>query len=193
MSMQAYLLNFGANTRVVNDSSNMAVSIGIGELKECDIHDVHFHMIRRAVATETLLVVPKDVKKTEQLSAIMGLMAKLQTEAYDEVLAEYNLLGGNGEDNEDPKVRPSRDQMMLMLRDMARKEVATALRLQSKVIIREQGDDVTRRPVPRPEPKTIIAPEAKQPPPPAKKAKAAKAPAKRAKKPVPASRKRERL
>ena len=185
--MQAYLLNFGANTRVVNDSNNVAHSIGIGELKECDIHDVHFHMIRRAVATETLLVVPKDVKKTEQLNAIMGLMKKLQVDAYDDVLMEYNLLGGNGDDNDEPRVRPTRDQMMLVLRDMARKEVAAALRLQSKVTIREQGDEVTRREVPRePPPKVIETPESREPPP-------KPVPPKKAKKPVLKARKRERL
>lgn len=141
--MQAYLMNFGDNTRVVNDSHNAAVSIGIGELKECDIHDVHFHMIRRAVATETLLIVPKEVRQSERLSAIMSLMRELHTESYDDVLAKYNLLGVE-HDDEAPKIRPTRDQMRLMLRDLARQEVAAALRLQSKVVIHEQGDPVTR-------------------------------------------------
>jgi len=194
--MQAYLLNFGDNTRVVNDSSNTAVSIGIGELKECDIHDVHFHMIRRAIATETLLVVPKDVKKTERLNTIMSLMRELMTEPYEAVLEKYNMLGGSDEDGEAPRIRPTRDQMRLQLRDLARQEVAAALRLQSKVNIREQGDERTRQPVQK-EPETIIAPEAKEPPPKPvtpKKVKAkAKPAAKSAKKPVTSTRKRERL
>lgn len=153
--MQAYLLNFGDNTRVVNDTSNSAVSIGIGELKECDIHDVHFHMIRRGVANETLLVVPKDVRRTERLDAIMALMRELMTEAYDDVLAKYNMLGDA--DDDAPRIRPTRDQMRHHLRDLARQEVATALKLQSKVNIREQGDAVTRQPVqaPAPVPDTI--------------------------------------
>lgn len=140
--MQAFLLNFGDNTRVVCDSKNVNVAIGIGELKECDIHDVHFHMIRRAVARETLLVVPKEVRRTERLDAIMTLMRELMTEPYDDILAKYNLLGD--EDPEHIKIRPTRDQMRHQLKDIARQEVAAALRLQSKVNIREEGDAVTR-------------------------------------------------
>lgn len=158
--MQVHLLNFGDNTRVVNDMNNAAVSVGIGEVKECDIHDVHFHMIRRAIASETLLVVPKDVRKNERLTAIMSLMQELHTEPYDDVLAKYNVLEVAGED-EAPKIRPTRDQMRLTLRDLARQEVAIALKLQSKVNIREEGDAVTRDR----DPKTIVVPpsETQQP------------------------------
>jgi hypothetical protein len=161
--MQAFLLNFGDNTRVVSDSKNVAVSIGIGELKECDIHDVHYHMIRRAVAKETLLVVPKEVKRTERLNAIMTLMRELMTEPYEDVLAKYNLLGDD--DPEHVKIRPTREQMRHQLKDIARQEVATALRLQSKVNIREEGDEVTRKPAtpPTEQPEVIKVPE--QPPP----------------------------
>lgn len=205
--MQATLINFGDNTRVVNDSTNTAVSIGIGELKECDIHDVHFHMIRRAIATETLLVVPKDVRKTERLNAIMQLMRELMTESYDDVLTKYNMLGSDTEDGEAPRIRPTRDQMRKQLRDVARQEVAVALRLQSKVNIREQGDEVTRKVVPPAETQTpdVVEPKAPEPhkgpvprdttkpKPNVRKAKAAKPAAKSAKKAVASTRKRERL
>lgn len=200
--MQAFLMNFGDNTRVVNDSSNTAVSIGIGELKECDIHDVHFHMIRRAIASETLLVVPKEVKKTERLGAIMNLMRELMTESYEDVLAKYNMLETT-EDGEAPRLRPTRDQMRLTLRDMARAEVAVALRLQSKVVIHEQGDEVTRRVVPPEETQRPDVVEPKKPEPhkgpvprdttKPKKASAKKTPATKAKKQVASARKRERL
>lgn len=205
--MQAFLLNFGDNTRVVNDSHNAAVSIGIGEMKECDIHDVHYHMIRRGVASETLLVVPKDVKRSEKLNAIMTLMTELNTEAYDDVLAKYNLLDPH-EDDEAPKIRPTRDQIRHHLRDMARQEVAAALKLQSKVTIHEQGDEVTRKPAapdmqpparndgptPTPDPKTIISPDARPTAKPEKKAKAvsSKKPKKAPKSSAP-KRHRERL
>lgn len=183
--MQAFLLNFGDNTRVVCDSKNVAVAIGIGELKEFDIHDVHFHMIRRGVAKETLLVVPKEVRRTERLDAVMTLMRELMTEPYDDVLAKYNLLGD--EDPEHVKIRPTRDQMRHQLKDIARQEVAIALRLQSKVNIREEGDEVTRKPAtpPTEQPEVIKVPE--QPPPqviesPDRIDKAPRVPVKKAKK-----------
>lgn len=179
--MQAYLMNFGDNTRVVNDMTNAAVSIGIGQIVECDIHDVHFHMIRRAVASETLMVVPKEVRMTAKLSGIMELLRGIDTEPYDELLAAFfkvlpppNLEAG--------AYRPQRDMIRLALRDAARVEVAVALRLQSQVTIREQGDAVTRKDVPPPA-------QVKEPEP-------AKKPVKRSKpiKPVPATKvKRERL
>lgn len=175
--MQVQLLNFGDNTRVVNDISNGPVSIGIGKLVECDIHDVHFHMIRRAIATETLMVVPKDVRKSARLVALMKLLEGLEVEPYDELLAGFNeVLPPPG--LEEQAYRPTRDQMRLALREASRKEVAAALQLQSRVTIREEGDKVTRQEVPPPAPaKEIKTPEATTPPPKPKKA-AAKAKAK---------------
>lgn len=150
--MQATLLNFGDNTRVVNNMQNTAVSIGIGQVVETDIHDVHYHMIRRSIATETLLVVPKDVKQSPRLQTIMQLLKGIETEPYDELLRTYFTVIPQ---REDIKLRPNRTEMRHQLRDHARFEVATALKLQSKVVIHEQGDDVTRR---REEPKTVVVP-----------------------------------
>lgn len=204
--MQAFIINFGDNTRVVNDSTNVPMSIGIGELKECDIHDVHYHMIRRAIATETLLVVPKDVRRTERLNAIMSLMREIQTEPYDDVLAKYNMLDHDEHSDEPTKIRPTRDQMRQLLRDEARREVATALRLQSRVIIHEQGDEVTRKIVPPQEPPVVKDPahpdrdpkappprDTKKPQPNVKQAMGSKKAARTSKKAVPKARKRERL
>jgi hypothetical protein len=149
--MQVTLMNFGANTRVVNDSNNTAVSIGIGQIVETDVHDVHFHMIRRCVATETLLVVPKDVKQSDRLRSIMELLRGIETEPYDELLTQYFKVIPQGEDI---NIRPHRTEMRLQLLDHARREVAVALQLQSKVNIREEGDKVTRDR----DPKTVVVP-----------------------------------
>lgn len=135
--MQAYLMNFGANTRVVNDSKNMPISIGIGELKECDIHDVHFHMIRRGVAKETLLVVPKELKRTERLNAIMDLIKVIETDPQETVTQMFHeIVPANETGN--LVTRPTRGQMRAALMHHARIEVAAVLRLQSKVFIREE-------------------------------------------------------
>lgn len=135
--MQAYLMNFGANTRVVNDSKNMPISIGIGELKECDIHDVHFHMIRRGVAKETLLVVPKELKRTERLIAIMDLIRVIETDPQDVVTKMFHEIVPADETG-NLIARPTRGQMRAALMHHARIEVAAVLRLQSKVFIREE-------------------------------------------------------
>lgn len=168
--MQAQLLNFGDNTRVVNNIRNEAVSIGIGQIVECDIHDVHFHMIRRAIATETLMVVPKEVRPTAKLNAITALLRSIETEPYDDLLLAFNkALPAPG--LEEGLYRPTRDQIRLALREAARIEVAAVLRLQSQVTIREEGDKVTRQEVP-PAPTTKIYEPPKDTPPKVKRTKA---------------------
>lgn len=160
--MQAQLLNFGDNTRVVNDIHNVAISIGIGQIVECDIHDVHFHMIRRAIATETLMVVPKEVRPSAKLNAITELLRAIETEPYDELLVAFNkALPPPG--LEEGLYRPTRDQIRMALREAARIEVAAVLRLQSRVTIREEGDKVTRQEVP-PAPTTKVEPPKETPP-----------------------------
>lgn len=148
--MQATLMNFGANTRVVNDSSNMPVSIGIGELKECDIHDVHFAMIRRGVGTETLLAVPKDAKRSERLIAIMDILKVIETDPLEEIIQKFHEIVPADETGSFV-ARPTRGQMRAALMHHARREVATALRLQSKVFIREEQTPNT--PPQNPQPK----------------------------------------
>lgn len=153
--MQAYLMNFGANTRVVNDSSNMPVSIGIGELKECDIHDVHFAIIRRSVGTETLLAVPKEVKRSERLILIMDILKVIESEAIDVLTAKFHEIVPADETGK-LVARPTRQQMRAALMHHARIEVATALRLQSKVFIREEHTPNTP---PRPLPPRVDKPD----------------------------------
>lgn len=165
--MQVSLMNFGGNTRVVNDMNNAAVSIGIGKIVECDIHDVHFHMIRRAVASETLMVVPKEVRMTPKLVAIMDLLRGLDSEPYDELLAAFfKALPPPGV--EEGQFRPTRDQIRLALLLASRREVAAALKLQSRVTIHEQGDEVTRKEPEQPTKQPEKAPEVKEPTPPPK-------------------------
>lgn len=147
--MQAYLMNFGANTRVVNDSNNMPLSIGVGELKECDIHDVHYHMIKRGVAKETLLVVPKEVKKTERLVAIMDLLKVIETDSLDTVTKAFHEIVPADETGT-LVARPTRGQMRMALMHHARREVAAVLRLQSQVFIREEQTPNTPKQPPEP-------------------------------------------
>jgi hypothetical protein len=175
--MQATLLNFGDNTRVVCDSGNKPIAISIGEVIDCDIHDAHFHMIKRAVKTDTLMVVPKETRISEKLQGIIDVLKMASVEPYEVLLQRFNEVVPYDEER---SLRPTRGAMLAALRDIASYEVAKALHMTSKVVIREEGDEVTRQPVQAP------APAPASPPP-------AKPPAKKAQKPVVKTRKRERL
>lgn len=157
--MQAFLMNFGDNSRVVNDAANAAVMIGIGKIVECDIHEVHFQMIRRAVGTETLMAVPRETRITPRLRTIMDILIGIDTQPYDELLqAFFKALPPPG--IEEGQYRPTRDMIRVALREAARKEVGAALQLQSKVNIREQGDAITRQvPMPGPAINVPVGPE----------------------------------
>jgi hypothetical protein len=195
-------MNFGGQTRVVNDTANVPVSIGIGNIVECDIHDVHFHMIRRAVASETLLVVPKDIRMTAKLTALMRLLRDINIDQYDELLQRFfEVLPPPG--LEEGQYRPSREMIRQALLEASRLEVAVALKLQSRVVIREQGDAITREGIPpftkTDEQKTVATPPsaAQQPKvvePKKPKRSTAKSKAKKKAEPVPKTKvKRERL
>jgi hypothetical protein len=199
--MQATLLNFGGNTRVVNDNENKPVPIGIGAIVECNIHDVHFHMIRRAVANETLMVIPHDARLTPKLSGIMELLRGIETEPYEELLQRFfEVLPPPG--LEEGAYRPDRSMIRHALLEASRVEVAKTLRLQSRVVIREQGDEITRTEVPPlGQPKTIEVPPQDPPKvidpaadkPKGRTRKASKAKPAKARRPVVKARKRERL
>lgn len=153
--MQTTLMNFGDNSRVVSDINNGAILIGIGEIVECDIHDVHFNMIRRAIATETLMAVPKDVRPTPKLKSIMELLRGLEVLPYDELLQKFfEVLPPPGV--EEGAYRPTRGMIRIALGEASRLEVAAALKLQSRVVIHEQGDKVTRQEVPPPTKPEVI-------------------------------------
>lgn len=159
--MQATLMNFGDNTRVVCDVNNKQIVIGIGKIVETDIHDAHFHMIKRAVKTDTLMVVPKTAVMSDRLLQITGLLESLDGENYDDALRHFNeLLPNDGT----AKFRPTRDMIRVALRETARDEVGRALGMASRVMIHEEGDQTTRKD-PEPEPKTIVVPpeETQQP------------------------------
>jgi hypothetical protein len=151
--MQATLMNVGDNARVISDKSNSRVTIEIGQMIETNIHDVHYNMISRAAATDTLLVVPKGIKRSPRLHKIMELMQVVATGPYDEVLSGYATVIEQGDII---RLRPTRTEMRLNLREQARAEV---LRASKKVNIREQGDEVTRQ-----NPKTIVTPPSEQRP-----------------------------
>lgn len=142
--MQAMLLNFGDSTRVVCDSNNSPVVIDIGKVVESDIHDAHFHLIKRGIATDTLMVVPKGARVSDKLQSIVGLMRSMDEEPYDALLTEFNKVVPYDEEN---GFRPARHEMLRLLRDLARHEVAKSLHMQSRVVIHEEGDAVTRKPV----------------------------------------------
>lgn len=199
--MQAMLMNFGDCTRVVCDSKNNPVVIDIGKVVDTDIHDAHFHLIKRGVATDTLMIVPKGAKISDKLQRIVALLKAIEEAPYDDVLREFNEVVPYDEEN---GARPARHEMRRLLRDQARYEVAKALHMQSKVTIHEQGDEVTRQPVgddhsdgmlreiiaPPKQPATPQEPEA---PAPAPVRKAAKRPSKPIKSVSKAAKTRERL
>lgn len=188
--IQAVLMNFGDNTRVVYDIKNKPFAIEIGQVVEADIHDVHFHMIKRGVATDTLMVVPKEAPISPKLQAILDILKSIETDPYDQLLQKFNVVAAEIR-NEEVPLQPARHMIRRLLRDLAKYEVAKALHMTSKVVIHEQGDETTRQvvPPPQPEPKVVT-------PPPDDKAPAKKAQFKRTnppKKPVSKTRTRERL
>ena len=171
--MQATLMNFGDSTRVICDVMNRPVAIDIGQVVETDICDAHFHLIKRGVHSESLMIVPKDSRMSDKLQSIVDLMNAMATETYTDVMQRFTDIVPFDEDA-DNAMRPSRETMRIALRDLARLEVAKQLGLQSKVItetppkrnddhmlrelipdapefkavtIHEQGDEVTRQPV----------------------------------------------
>lgn len=203
--MHAVLMNFGDNTRVVYDTSNKPFAIDIGQIVEAEIQEVHFHMIRRAVGTDTLMIVPKDAKISPKLQAIMDMLKSIETDPYDVVLQKFNEVGAEKRDEDHVPLKPTRSNMRRMLLDLAKFEVAKALHMTSKVVIKEEGDAKIREQQEREQeqmrerkdPDRALNPEAKTAPPlqpaqPAPAAPAKKRP-KPAKKAAPSTRKRERL
>ena len=180
--MQATLMNFGDNTRVVYDIHNKPTAIDIGQVVEIDIADVHFHMIKRALATDTLMVVPKESRMSRKLQEILEILKAIETEPYDALLQKFNAVAQEvREEHADVAVQPPRHVIRRLLRDLAKYEVAKSLGMTSKVVIHEQGDEVTRNrdegqlrerspevedptpPAPAPAPAPEPEPEAAQP------------------------------
>jgi hypothetical protein len=116
--MQATMMNFGNNTRVVSASDGKPIRIEVGSIIDADIHEVHFNMIRNAVANETLLVVPKDVKPTEKLAGIMELMKRVDTEEEHALIRRFTEIAGPNPEN----IRPTRGMIRIALREIARTE-----------------------------------------------------------------------
>jgi hypothetical protein len=109
------------------------------------------------------MAVPKDVRMTPKLKGIMELLRGLDTEPYDELLAKFfETLPPPGV--EEGSYRPTRNMIRTALGEASRLEVAKALQLQSRVVIHEQGDAVTRQEIP-PQPKPVVVEAPKQPPP----------------------------
>lgn len=151
--MQATLMNFGDNTRVVRDSHNQQVTIGIGEIKSADIHEVHFNMIKNGQGSETLLIVPDSVDPTPKLKGIMELMPDLATADEHSLINRFTAICGPAPEG---SVRPSRAMIRVALREQARTEarktIANAILAEkegtTKATIREQGDKNTRKEAP---------------------------------------------
>ncbi len=144
--MQATLLNFGENMRVIADSRNSQVTIGVGQMIETDIHQVHFDMISKAIARETLVAIPHDMVLTDKLRGIMQLMSDAPDIDLQELLRKFtDVLGPPPEGN----IRPTRDMMRIALREVAREEVRKAMfgyyaakpdaLAPSRTFIREEG------------------------------------------------------
>lgn len=147
--MQAHLLNFGDNVRVVSNSDNIPFSIPVGALVTADIHDVHYNMIRGDMRNETLMIVPSDCKLSEKMQGIMDLLPLCNDCELDELTAKFNGIMGNHPDH----IRPTRDMIMIALREGARVEIKQTLMAKAmeitaaRVTIHEQGDETTRQPV----------------------------------------------
>lgn len=159
--MQATLMNFGDNNRVVASSGGEQVMIGVGQIVRADIHEVHFNMIKQGIATDTLIAVPSDLKVSEKLAGIMELYQDIDTEQNDRLLQRFeSIMGPNPE-----ALRPTRDMMRIAMREVARVEVRKSMMEhlvrangslpqgaidKTSARIREQGDETTRKEVETP-------------------------------------------
>lgn len=143
--MQATLLNFGHCTRIIRDASDKSLSIDIGQVVEADIHDAHYSMIKKSIKTDTLMVIPNECAMTDRLSAVIDVLKASDEDGYNAALQRFHSVVPH--DNEEPDFRPNRSTMLRKLCDTARFEVMQMLHM-NKVNIREEGDEVTRQPVP---------------------------------------------
>jgi hypothetical protein len=140
-------MNFGDNERVLSATDGSHVKIGIGEIVRADVHDIHAKMIKRGIADETLIICDMEFaqRANGKLGKVMTLMRDMSSEDYDGLLTRFNDVFGRDATD----MRPTREEMRISLRDIARSEVQTMLQAQ-RVTIREQGDAVTRQDPPKP-------------------------------------------
>lgn len=164
--MMAHLLNFGANDRVVNDSSNNGFKIPVGALVTHDVHEVHYRMIKQAMANETLMIIPSECKLSDKMQGIMDLLPQCNDAELDDLTSNFNKIMGHHPDG----LRPTRDMIRIALREGARKEIKSTLMAMAieinaaRVTIREEGDAVTRQPVKLPSAESL-RPSNNTPPP----------------------------
>ena len=141
--MEHVLMNFGDGARVLSDPSGANVRVDVGEIIRADIHDVHAKMIKAGIAKETLIICDVETAKDAGpvLAKTMACMRDMKSDDYDGLLERFNtIVGPNPND-----LRPTREMMMIALRELARKEVKRLLNAAAKrVHIQEQGDEVTR-------------------------------------------------
>ena len=152
--MEHVLMNFGDNARIVNTSNNVPVTIGIGEIVRADIHEVHAQMIQRALSTETMIVCDLEMAQSapKKFGQVMAVLRDINQDDYDGLLERFNAINGPNPE----ELRPTRDMIRIALREIARQEVrkmmADRVMNNRRVVIHEQGDEVTRQDVPSPRP-----------------------------------------
>ena len=137
--MQIVLLNFSDAPRSLVDRRNRNVTVGVGEMKAADIHESHFAMLKRG----TFLALPEEITIPERTLAAVKLMGVVATIPYEELLQQFWGLA-----ERDPhRLRPTRDEIRLALRDIAQDALATigvGRPAPKRVSITEQGDENTR-------------------------------------------------
>lgn len=147
--METVIMNFGDNIRVINDSNNVPIAIPIGAIVRADVHEVHLKMLQRGIRSETLIAISEEMvlAADDRFKLILQVMRDIDSEDYDGLLERFNMINGTNPDS----LRPTRDMLRVALRELARQEVNKMLNA-SRVTIREQGDEVTRKEVPPPPP-----------------------------------------
>lgn len=114
--MQVTLLNFGDNERIVHLIDGMPHSIPIGQSAKVDLDEAIVKFIRRAMPTDTMIIVEDDHLITPEFRHLMETLSQVSTRDYDQLLEQ--VVGMIGAKNL-PQIRPTRTEIRLKLRQIA--------------------------------------------------------------------------
>lgn len=154
--MKCSLVNFGDNLRIVLDINKRPINVAPGEVKSANLDVAYVAFISRAMKTDPLCVFETDQVLDADTIECLAIMANIASADYDSVLVRTTALIGAEAVGQ---TRPSRGQLMALLRDVAIKA--------QKVRINEQvptKDDPRRTPSEQRPP----APDRSKPPEPVK-------------------------
>lgn len=115
--MRVTLMNFGDANRVIHDSNNQPVIIGIGKYQECELKQGTYDFIRKSQDSDTLMLIPNRIEMPNEIIEVLDTLADIDSTQYDQLLRtafsifKYDNAGR----------RPSRNELRIELRAKAAK------------------------------------------------------------------------